>query len=446
MTLSTKPLGGMRQRYPDEFRVERYVTDILRSCGLKAGFEEYDGPVLEPLELFAAKSGSELIDRQSYCFRDRGERNLIMRPEMTPTLARMVAACGELHLPVRWFSTPLCYRYERPQRGRVREFLQYNCDILGSDHIAAELEVILVLEGIMKALGVPSSLYRIGWSSRRFMADALTGLGAPADSVPAIFSAIDKREKMPAEKWLGLMLDTCGDNRALADRVVRLADASSLNEEWLEELMNGCPSYIQAVEFQDLLRLVRVESAVFTPAVVRGLDYYTGIVFELMDTGGENRRALCGGGRYDNLAGLFGSKRISGVGFGMGVLTLSLFLETYGLIPREVLNAPRARLYIAVLSGEHLAEAASVACFFRSAGLDVMMDVSGRKLGRQFAEAERCGIPHILVVGGEEAASGRYSIKNLSDGTLFSGTAEELLRSMGSRLVPTFLPGDANGG
>ncbi|MCD4706982.1 MAG: histidine--tRNA ligase [Candidatus Sabulitectum sp.] len=426
MSLSTKPLSGMRQRLPCEFRIEKYVTETLRLCSVQAGFEEYDGPVIEPLALFAAKSGGELAGRQSYCFTDRGGREVILRPEMTPSLARMVAAQGELQLPVRWFSMPLCYRYERPQRGRVREFLQFNLDVLGSESLAAELEVILVLQGIMKSFDAPSSIYRIGWSSRRFMADALARCGVEQSLAGAVFSAVDKRDKMKPDAWAELLLQACGGDSGAAEKVIALVSVEALSDQWLTDLMSGSSAFQEVVEFDELLRGVGVPGAIFSPGVVRGLDYYTGIVFELMDTGGENRRSLCGGGRYDNLAGLFGNKKISGVGFGLGVLTLTLFLETYGLISDTVKEAAAAEVYIAVASFEAVTGAGILAEFLRDKGIRVMTDVSGKKLGKQFSEASRYGIPFVVTVGSGEVKAGVYKMKNLSDGTVFTGSPEEI--------------------
>ncbi len=289
MALSTKPLSGMRQRLPGEFRIEKYVTETLSLSSVQAGFEEYDGPVIEPLALFAAKSGGELVGRQSYCFEDRGGREVILRPEMTPSLARMVAAQGELQLPVRWFSMPLCYRYERPQRGRVREFLQFNLDILGSENLAAELEVILMLQGIMDSFKAPSSIYRIGWSSRRFMSDALSRCGVSNELAGEVFSAIDKRDKMSTDKWVDFLLGACGGDSSVTSQVISLVSVESLADPWLVDLMTDSTAFQEVVEFNKLLLKVGIPSAVFSPGVVRGLDYYTGIVFELMDTGGENK-------------------------------------------------------------------------------------------------------------------------------------------------------------
>ncbi len=256
MALSTKPLSGMRQRLPNELRIENYVTETLRLSSIQAGFEEYDGPVIEPFALFAAKSGGELVGRQSYCFTDRGEREVILRPEMTPSLARMVASQGELQLPVRWFSTPLCYRYERPQRGRVREFLQFNCDILGSESLAAELEVVLVLQGIMRAFKTPSSVYRIGWSSRRFMSDAITRCGVPQSLHGAVFSAIDKRDKMKPEVWADFLLGACDSSSDAKEKIVTLLNVESLSDQWLTDLMSDSPALDEVRQFSQLLEEV----------------------------------------------------------------------------------------------------------------------------------------------------------------------------------------------
>jgi histidyl-tRNA synthetase len=428
MALSTKPLSGMRQRFPEELRVEKFVTDMLSGSSVSAGFQEYDGPVIEPLALFAAKSGGELAARQSYSFTDRGEREVILRPEMTPSLARMVASSGELRLPVRWFSMPLCYRYERPQRGRVREFLQFNLDILGSNSLAAELEVILVLNGIMKSFKAPSSIYRIGWSSRRFMTDALSRCGVKEELQSGVFSAIDRRDKMKEGAWSDYLLQACGGDKKVAGTVVSLVSVESLSDSWIVDLMAESPALREVQEFDMLLEKTGISSAVFSPGVVRGLDYYTGIVFELMDTGRENRRSLCGGGRYDNLVGLFGTGRISGVGFGLGVLTLTLFLESYGLVPDSVKESATADVYIAVASSSVIAAAGLLAESLRKRGIRVMMDVSGKKLGKQFSEASRNRICHVITVGGEQAETGIYKMKYLPDGKVTVGSVEELVR------------------
>lgn len=258
------------------------------------------------------------------------------------------------------------------------------------------------------------------------MAGALAMCGVDEGMIQKVYSAIDKRDKMQKDAWEEHILQVCGGDESVAGTIGRLVNVSSVSDEWLAGLMGQCQAYQEVVAFSDLLNQVNAESAVFSPGVVRGLDYYTGIVFELMDTGGENRRALCGGGRYDNLTSLFTGKRISGVGFGMGVLTFTLFLETYGLIPERVQGESPADLFVAVFSPEVIGQAGRIASELRKEGIRVIMDVSGKKLGRQFAEASRLNIPAVLTVGPEELEKGIYELKLLADGSVFPVTPDQI--------------------
>jgi len=415
MTQSKKPLAGMRQLFPDEKRVDNYIVEKLRESGLLYGFEEYDAPVLEPLDLFLAKSGSELARKQSYNFTDKGGRELIMRPEMTPSLARMVAAGGELVSPVKWMSFPLCYRYERTQRGRVREFLQFNLDILGCSGLNADLEVILVLERLFFALGANAGQYQIVFSSREFAAEVFRRYGFTDEEITLAYSIIDKKDKMESAKWLDFLNETI-TNSAKSEVINRFVNSDSLETPWLTELMKDDPAYNELLEFSALLEKAGTKATVFNARVVRGLDYYTGIVFEVMDTGGENGRAICGGGRYDNLVGIFGGREISGVGFGLGILTLKLFLETYDLIPGNIADAPTADLFLAVVSGDELGYALRIAEELRDSGITVEMDILGRNLSKQFKLAEKRNIRFMGVVGADEAETSTVSLKNLITG------------------------------
>lgn len=415
----------MRQRYPEELLVERHVCRLLIESGALSGFQEYDGPVLEPFSLFEAKSGGELVEKQSYWFTDRGNRKVVMRPELTPTLARMVAARGELHLPARWMSMPLCYRHERPQRGRVREFLQFNLDILGADPPAAELEVFLVLDRMMRTLGVSSDKYRIRWSSRRFASAALNALGV-SDAAGA-FAVLDRRDKTGEAEWFGMLTEAFGSEDT-ARSVRRLCGIRDPEDPFLTELLGECPELAEVRDFGRLLSGAGMGSAEFCPSVVRGLDYYTGIVFELTDTGGENRRALCGGGRYDNLVGMFEGRRVSGVGFGLGVLALTLFLETYGCLPEGL--TPPASLFVAVFSPGELAHAMRLGEEFRNRGIATVVDVSGRKVSKQFQQASRENYPWAVVVGPDEAQTGILGLKNMRSGETLRGGVDELAALM----------------
>lgn len=413
----------MRQRYPEELLVERFVCRGLLEAGALSGFREYDGPVLEPFSLFEAKSGGELVERQSYWFTDRGGRRVVMRPELTPTLARMVAALGEPHLPARWMSMPLCYRHERPQRGRVREFLQFNLDILGAEPPGAELEVFLVLDRMMKGFNVPQDRYRVRWSSRRLASAALSALGV--GDVPGAFGVLDKRDKTPSDQWLEMLTEAFGSPGA-AERVGRLCEVDDPFDPYLERLLGLTPELMEVREFAGLLAGAGMESAEFSPSVVRGLDYYTGIVFELSDTGEGNRRALCGGGRYDNLVGMFQGRPVSGVGFGLGVLALTLFLETCGALPPHLDRTASASLFVAVFSRSELSEAMKLAEFFREARISTVVDITGRKISKQFQHASKEGFPWVLVVGPDEVAARVFSLKNMGTGKTATGTPVEL--------------------
>jgi len=409
MIPSRQPLKGMRELYPPEKRVEEHIVDGIRGAGAAYGFEEYEAPVLEPLELFLAKSGTELAREQSYNFLDKGGREIALRPELTPSLARMIAAAGELVLPVRWMSFPDCFRYEKPQRGRVREFLQFNLDVLGTDDPSAELEVFLVLRRIMRTFAVPETHYRIRYSSRTLASAALGGAGLGPEEIARALPLIDRRDKMPGSDWESWVVETLGPEHGAA--VVEYSRCDSPDSRWLERVAGGTTAMEEIRRFSGMLARTGIDTAAFDPGVVRGLDYYTGIVFELSDTGSGNRRAICGGGRYDDLVGLFGGRRISGVGFGLGILTLQLFLETYGLIPAGIASRPPADVFLAAFSEEQRGFVLRLAEDLRDAGVSVETDVSGRGLRKQFTLAEKRGIDRIVVIGPEETATGRVTVR-----------------------------------
>ncbi|HOA05404.1 MAG TPA: histidine--tRNA ligase [Candidatus Fermentibacter daniensis] len=436
MELSTKPLTGMRQLYPDEMAVEAYIVGRIRDAALAYGFEEYDGPTIEPVELFLAKSGEELVSEQSYLFEDRGGRRVVLRPEMTPSLARMLASAPEVSSPVRWMSFPVCFRYERPQRGRAREFRQFNLDVLGSAGVMGDLEVMLVLDRIMKNLGAPDGAYQIGYSSRELATGVLERIGIAGQDGQKALGAIDRIGKMQPDEWTAYAEAVLGDpGRAVL--LGRFASVRSLDDPWMRETASGLPGFDSMLELRRLLEAAGLRAASFDASIVRGLDYYTGTVFELSDTGGGNRRAICGGGRYDNLVGLFGGRPMGGVGFGLGILTLRLFLETYGLIPADPGAASRPDVFVAVYSSAEAATALSWAESLRSSGLRVMMEIEGRSLSRQFRAAGRCGARFVVVAGPDEVASNTASVKNMETGETTrvqaASVAEHILSVPGSR-------------
>jgi histidyl-tRNA synthetase len=418
---SNQPQKGFTDYFPDVLRVFRHIERRLHETAARFAYEEYDGPTLEPLEIYAAKSGEELVREQAYTLIDRGERELALRPEMTPTLARMVSrVLKTAPRPLRWYSIPTCYRYERPQRGRVREFGQANVDILGVPSSDAELEIFALIRDFMESLGATRDLYRIRWSSRRYLDGLLThGLGVTAGRTEEVRKMIDRRDKMPPAEFEAWVRESFPD-AAIAERLLALdalRDPAALPfpvpAAWSES-----DGYRDTVAFARKVEAVGLaDVAVFDPAIVRGLDYYTGIVYEVHDVGTENRRALFGGGRYDNLLDLFGGETLTGTGFGMGLLTVRLFLETYGLLPEGLERPDRSRgLYLACHHPDQRGYAFEVARAVRAAGLPCELDLDFQKLGRQLGRADAKGYPRAGIVGEAEAAARTVTLKTLATG------------------------------
>jgi len=271
MQPGTRPLNGMRQLYPEEMAAEEHVVRAIRGAALAYGYQEYDGPTLEPAELFLAKSGSELALEQSYRFLDRGGRDVVLRPEMTPVLARMLASAPEVPQPVRWMSFPICFRYERPQRGRAREFRQFNCDLLGDTGLRGDLEIILVLDRIMRTLGAPPGSYRIGFSSRRLATMALERLGIPPEAAGAALGAVDRISKMPRDQWMEHAALAAG-GAACAESLARFAGLQSLEDPWLSELLGDSEELASARDLAALQSSAGLSTALVDPSVLRGLD------------------------------------------------------------------------------------------------------------------------------------------------------------------------------
>jgi histidyl-tRNA synthetase len=279
----------------------------------------------------------------------------------------------------------------------------------------AELELLLLLRRIMRSLGADASIFEIAYSSRGLAGEVLSSAGMGPELQERAFHAIDRRDKMDDRAWMDYLADGL-ESDSQVDAARRLADCRDPEEDWLVEVAGDTEAHRRLLWLSERLRRQGVECAVFDGSVVRGLDYYTGVVFELRDTGGRNRRAICGGGRYDDLVGLFGGRKVPGAGFGLGILTLQLFLESYGLIPEGTAGTPAADLFIAVYSSEQRAEAAGLAESLRDAGLRVETDVTGKRLSSQLRVAGSRGVPYAAVLGPEEVSSGRISLKEMASG------------------------------
>ena len=424
-TLSSQPYKGTNDYYPADKRIQNYVFSVWRKVSESFGYEEYNAPLLEPLEIYAAKSGQELTNEQTYSFVDKGGRTVAIRPEMTPSVSRMVAAKRqELSYPCRLYSITNFMRYERPQRGREREFWQLNVDIFGDDGVSAEAEVITMADSIMKEFGAKPENYVIKINNRKlinFMMAQYLGL----DAIQAQFMVklLDRKNKISQQDFLDQAAEILGDMAESGlQKVEELLRATSMAD--LPAEIRECSTVTEVQELFTLLERNDVKSLVFDITLMRGLDYYTGMVFEVFDTNPENSRSLFGGGRYDGLVGLFDAEPISAVGFAPGGTTMTDFLETHNLLP-----SPRSTtdVYVASL-GDVAKEAGKLARELREVGINVELDTSDRKLDRQIKMAVKKDIPFMLFIGSQEVESGIYTVRNIAKSEEYKTNFEDTVK------------------
>lgn len=397
--LSLEPYKGTRDFYPEDQFVQNYIFSVWRKVAESYGYLEYGASILEETDLYRAKSGEEIISEQTYSFKDRGDRDVTIRPEMTPTVARMVAQKRrELNFPLRWYSIPNLFRYERPQRGRLREHWQFNADIFGIDSVEADVEIISLAYDIMKAFGAKDENFIIRLNNRRALTKVFSELGLNDENQKIFRRLLDKKDKIT-------------DFEEQAQKI--LGKPFNANPEPDEETS----------ALMEKLSALGIKNLVYNPYLVRGFDYYTGTVFELYDTNPVNPRALFGGGRYDDLVGIFGVEKVTGIGFGWGDVTTRDFLETYGLLPEY---HPPIQVYICHLEG-YLEQANLLASDLRKQGANVSVDLTERKVSAQVKTADKEKIPFVLVVGEEEAKSGKYKLKNLKESKEYEVNAKTIM-------------------
>ena len=413
--LSFEPYKGVRDFYPEDQFVLRYLFEHMeRVCEL-FGYEEYGASVLEPSELYRGKTSEEIVRDQTYTFIDRGEREVTLRPEMTPTFARMVAAkAREISLPARWYSIANVFRYERPQRGRLREHWQLNADIVGASGVEADAEIIVLAHSVMRSLGADERNFEIRISDRRI--------------IDSIYDSVEIDAEIRAQ--LTRLLDTRGKNPDFNKKLPALV--GDKKAEQLLELLERTTSTAYLEELRTQLESMGVHNMVVDTKITRGFDYYTGMVFEVYDTDLNNRRSIFGGGRYDNLLSLFGGEAIPAVGFGMGDVTARDFLEAHNLLPTY---APATELMLCVVEAAALPHAMRLAQELRREDVNVAVNFSGKRIGDQIRQADKMKVPFVIAIGAQERESGRYTIKNLATGselTLPSDRiAEHLFSSLG---------------
>ncbi len=400
--LSTEPYKGVHDYYPEDWAKVSAVFDTIRTTLRLNGYEEYQASPLERAELYESKTSEEIVSQQTYTFTDRGDRRVTLRPEMTPTLARMIAAKRrELVYPVRWFSIGNRFRYERPQKGRSREFYQADVDLIGLPGVKGEGEVVVMAYEVLKSFGATDSDFLIRVNSRSLVNAAGSALGLTSEEVTGYLSLIDRKDKMDAEKFEEERSAFRRDGRDPLE-LIEARDNADVDAEY-EKLMG----------LMEAWKARGMTNVVFDPTIARGFLYYTGLIFEIYDTNPENPRALLGGGRYDGLVALFGGEPIPAVGFAIGIETLVDFLTTHDLLPAAC-SAPE--LFIGTPSESDIAGAHAFASTLRTEGLRVLVNVTDKGLGDQIREAARRSIPYFVAYGETEAASGTVRVKNLESG------------------------------
>ena len=398
-----RAVKGTRDFYPEVMALRNWLYDKVRDISLRYGYQEYEAPMLERLELYAAKSGEELVKEQSYVLTDRGGEQLALRPELTPSLARMIAQeQARLIWPVRWFSFGPFWRYERPQRGRTREFFQWNIDLLGAETPTADAEIVAIGAEFLRSLGLSADQVGIFLNSRRLMERKLAEIGIGDDLRMDAFRLIDRQDKLSPSKW-----------RAWAEEL----GLSGSKMEALQVLLADTDLWQESDELRQVFATAEAfglaDYLTYDASIVRGLDYYTGPVFEARDRA-RKFRAIFGGGRYDNLVADVGGDRITGVGFAMGDAVVSLFLESLGKLP-DLPTSP-SQVLVTLFSQDLYAPTLDLATRLRRGGINVEQSLEPIRLGKQIRYASRKGIPYVAILGSDELAAGQVVLKNLATG------------------------------
>ncbi len=400
--LPTDPYKGVRDFYPADWaRLETIFTRIRTTLSLW-GYEEYNASPLERSELYEAKTSEEIVNEQTYTFTDRGERRVTLRPEMTPTLARMVAQKRrELAYPLRWFSIGNRFRYERPQKGRLREFYQADIDLIGVPEGEADIEVVRLASTILKAFGAKESDFVIRMNSRSLLNAACAAAGLSDESSRQYLRLLDKKSKMAPDAFA-----VASNTISAKDPLALIENPDALSDVALEK--NRLLDRIKTLAARD------VGNVVFDPSITRGFDYYTGMVFEVYDTNPVNPRALFGGGRYDGLAELFGGDPIPAVGFALGDVTLADFLDTHSLILNTRGHTPQ--LYLGTPLVDDIPAAQTLADTLRAQDCRIFVNLTSRSLGDQIKDAVKRDIAFFIAYGAQEVTGKTVRMKILATG------------------------------
>jgi histidyl-tRNA synthetase len=405
MKTIVRSVKGTREFYPEEMALRNLINDKVRAASQAFGYQEWDAPFIETIDLYAAKSGEELVKKQSFVFTDRGGDQVTLRPELTPSLARMIAQKqGELTFPLRWWSFGPFWRYEQPQKGRSREFFQWNIDLLGVNSPEADAEIVAIGATFLKLAGLTPDKAQILVNNRRLMDSEFSMLGIAPDKKKEVSGLVDRRGKIEPAKWDVLVLDLGLTQAQLDGLKSLLADMELWKKS--DELVR----LFAALKVLGMREYVR-----FDPNIMRGLDYYTGTVFEAFDRTGGVRRAIFGGGRYDNLLADVGGDPLSGVGFAMGDVVIGIILSEAGLVPPFVPSP--SPVLVTIFDQSLWLTSYALAAELRGAGLNVTTYPEPAKLPKQFKYADKMGMRAVVVVGPDEVAAGKATVKDLRSGT-----------------------------
>lgn len=421
-----QPVKGTRDFYPEDMAFRQWLYSSIQAVSESFGYQEYEAPLLERLELYAAKSGEELVSEQSYVFKDRGGEMIALRPELTPSLARMVAMrIQSLPRPIRWWSYGPFWRYERPQRGRTREFFQWNIDLLGVDSPRADAELVALIATFCHSIGLGPDKIRILINNRRLADSHLQSMGISPGNRGDVFRLIDRKEKMSESAWRAYASET-----GLSDaQYHQLAEILSNAQAWQD-----CEELVLFFEACNALGIR--DYVAYDPTIIRGLDYYTGTVFEARDATGDER-AILGGGRYDNLVADVGGDPLPGVGFAMGDVVIQLVLEKYGITP--AIRPHPAQVLVGTFDETTINAALSLSSVLRAKGLRVEWYPIPGRLPRQFKYADRQAIPIVALIGPDELADHVVTIKDLRKGTQeavdHDSAAEHIMRLLENEIA-----------
>jgi histidyl-tRNA synthetase len=423
MSLSVGP-KGTRDFFPEDMALQQFIFSSWEKNSRRYGFEAYEGPAFEHLDLYAKKSGEE-IEEQLYVFKDKKGRDLALRPEMTPTLARMVASRGNnLKLPLRWYSIPRLFRYEKMQKGRLREFFQLNMDIIGIAEENADAELIAAAIDMMRSLGFNANDFKVRISSRALLDELFISCGCAKEQCSKLYPLLDRKGKVPPEEIYRSLAEVITE-RTILCKIEKILDSQTLDD--ISRLGGTLPSFKTLKSLFETIELYGFSEYVnFDIGIVRGLAYYTGIVFEVFDSA-KSMRAVAGGGRYDNLIEHYGGPSLPAAGFAAGDVVLAELMKEKGINPSP---AERSFCFITVLEGTDPREVITLAQELRTAGIPCEFSLKNSSLNKQMKIANAARSPYVLFSGSHEASHDMVRIKDMSNGEEMLVPRNEIITKM----------------